>query len=67
VLYRPERPNEWREAGVAEKVAAAEAGRLIMAHCETAEALELGQAAGVRLFQGFHIDGMLRDPNRKIA
>jgi EAL domain-containing protein (putative c-di-GMP-specific phosphodiesterase class I) len=38
-----------------------------MAHCETAEALELGQAAGVRLFQGFHIDGMLRDPNRKIA
>ena len=67
VLFRPERPNEWREAGVAEKIAAAEAGRLIMAHCETAEALELGQAAGVRLFQGFHIDSMLRDPNRKIA
>jgi EAL domain-containing protein (putative c-di-GMP-specific phosphodiesterase class I) len=67
VLFRPERVNEWREAGVAEKVAGAEAGRLIMARCETAEALELGQAVGIRLFQGFHIDSMLRDPNRRVA
>jgi len=67
VFYRPERPAEWREANVAEKVAAAEPGRLIMAHCETAEALELGQAAGIRIFQGFHIDAMLRDPNRRVA
>jgi EAL domain-containing protein (putative c-di-GMP-specific phosphodiesterase class I) len=67
VFYRPERPAEWREANVAQKVAAAEPGRLIMARCETAEALELGQAAGIRIFKGFHIDALMRDPNRKIA
>jgi EAL domain-containing protein (putative c-di-GMP-specific phosphodiesterase class I) len=67
VFYRPERPAEWRDASVVQKVAAAEPGRLIMARCETAEALELGQAAGIRIFQGFHIDALMRDPNRKIA
>jgi len=67
ILFRAERVNEWRDAGVAERIAAAEPGRLIMARCETAEALELGQAVGIRLFQGFHIDSMLRDPNRRVA
>ena len=38
-----------------------------MARCENAEALELGQAAGIRIFQGFHVDALMRDPNRKIA
>jgi EAL domain-containing protein (putative c-di-GMP-specific phosphodiesterase class I) len=67
VLIRAERVNEWLEAGVTEKIAAAEPGRLVMARCETPEALELGQAVGIRLFQGFHIDAMLRDPNRRVA
>jgi len=67
VLFRAERVNEWRDPGVTERIAAAEPGRLIMARCETAEALELGQAVGIRLFQGFHIDSMLRDPNRRVA
>ena len=67
ILFRAERVNEWRDPGVTEKIAAAEPGRLIMARCETPEALELGQAVGIRLFQGFHIDAMLRDPNRRVA
>jgi EAL domain-containing protein (putative c-di-GMP-specific phosphodiesterase class I) len=67
ILFRTDRVNEWRDPGVPERIAAADSGRLVMARCETAEALELGQAVGIRLFQGFHIDSMLRDPNRRVA
>ena len=67
IMFRADRANEWRDPGVPERIAAASAGRLVMARCETAEALELGQAVGIRLFQGFLIDGMLRDPNRRVA
>ena len=38
----------------------ADANRVIMARCETEEALKAGLAGGIRLFQGWHIDNMIR-------
>ena len=35
--------------------------RIILAHCDTPSAIEYGQAAGVTLFQGRHVEQMLHD------
>ena len=41
-------------------VAACVPARVILMRCERAEAVSLGQAAGISLFQGWYIDGLAR-------
>jgi len=38
-----------------------------MARCETDEALRAGQQAGIRLFQGWHIDNLIRAAKEVIS
>ena len=41
-------------------LAEADINRIIMGRCETPMAFELGQAVGIRMFQGWHVDALLR-------
>lgn len=39
--------------------------RVILCHCDAPEALELGRALGITLYQGYHLDGLLAQSPRK--
>ena len=41
------------------------AERVILCHCDTPEALELGRALGITLYQGYHLDDLLAQAPRK--
>lgn len=60
LFYFRDRHDEWTSKDIAARIAEADANRVIMARCETEEALKAGMAAGVRLFQGWHIDNLIR-------
>ena len=36
--------------------------RIILCHCDSERALDLGRSVGIRLFQGFHLDHLLSQP-----
>lgn len=36
--------------------------RVILCHCDSERALDLGRAVGIRLYQGFHLDQLLTQP-----
>ncbi len=40
------------------------AGRVVLAHCDTAEAIAYGQSLGIRMFQGRHVDSLLNAATR---
>jgi hypothetical protein len=46
--------------GLAAMLAEADINRIIMGRCETPMAFELGQAVGIRMFQGWHVDALMR-------
>jgi hypothetical protein len=50
---------------LAEISARAGAGRLILSHIETADVLDLGLAAGIRLFQGHHLDALMAESRQR--
>jgi len=52
--------EDWRMKGLAAMLAEADINRIIMGRCETPMAFELGQAVGIRMFQGWHVDALLR-------
>lgn len=60
LFYFRDRHDEWTAKDIASRIAEADANRVIMARCETEEALKAGMAAGIRLFQGWHIDNLIR-------
>ncbi|WP_341703892.1 EAL domain-containing protein [Ferrovibrio sp.] len=60
LFYFRDRHDEWTAKDIASRIADADANRVIMARCETEEALKAGMAAGIRLFQGWHIDNLIR-------
>ena len=39
---------------------AASAEKIVLSHCSVAEALSLGSGIGIGLFQGWHVDALLR-------
>jgi len=41
--------------------------RVIMCHCDTAQALTAGEQLGITMFQGRHFDRLLREPARPVA
>ncbi|WP_298725393.1 EAL domain-containing protein [uncultured Ferrovibrio sp.] len=60
LFYFRDRHDEWIDKELASKITETDANRVIMARCETEEALKAGMAAGIRLFQGWHIDNLIR-------
>ena len=60
LFYFKDRHEDWIDKELAGKIAESDANRIIMARCETEDALKAGMAAGIRLFQGWHIDNMIR-------
>ncbi len=63
VLWSPDGDfNERRRDALATTVKAAGTARVIMAHCDSQNALEFGQSIGITLFQGWHIDNMIGQP-----
>lgn len=52
--------NEERRSKLAEAVQAAGATRVILAHCDSPRAVEFGQSIGITLFQGWHIDNLVK-------
>lgn len=60
LFYFKDRHEDWIDKELASKIAETDPNRVIMARCETEEAMRAGLAAGIRLFQGWHIDNMIR-------
>ncbi|HLT78758.1 MAG TPA: hypothetical protein VKZ87_15350 [Ferrovibrio sp.] len=60
LFFFKDRIDDWTDKELASRVAEIDANRIIMARCESEEALKAGMAAGIRLFQGWHIDNMIR-------
>ncbi|HEX6103456.1 MAG TPA: hypothetical protein VF031_10450 [Alphaproteobacteria bacterium] len=62
VLWHPDFLQEDGEARIAlERLAAqASAEKIVLSHCSVAEALSLGSGIGIGLFQGWHVDALLR-------
>jgi hypothetical protein len=58
-LHQSGRLGELRDA-----VAALGRTRSILCHCDTAQAIEVGQACGINLFQGRHVDRLLAAASR---
>ena len=60
LFYFKDRHEDWIDKELAGRISETDANRIIMARCETEDALKAGMAAGIRLFQGWHIDNMIR-------
>ncbi|HXV23050.1 MAG TPA: hypothetical protein VED46_02210 [Alphaproteobacteria bacterium] len=62
VLWHPEFMVEDGEARISLErlVAQASAEKIILSHCSVPEALSLGSELGIGLFQGWHVDTLLR-------
>ncbi len=62
VLWHPEFMVEDGEARIALErlVAQASAEKIILSHCSVPEALSLGSELGIALFQGWHVDALVR-------
>ncbi len=44
-----------------DRVAAMDSTKVILSRCDDARAVEIGRAMGIRLFQGFYLDDLMRD------
>jgi EAL domain-containing protein (putative c-di-GMP-specific phosphodiesterase class I) len=60
MFFYKDHAEDWRMKGLAAILAEADINRIIMGRCETPMAFELGQAVGIRMFQGWHVDALLR-------
>jgi hypothetical protein len=63
VIWSPDLLDAVNEGQLAEfKAAIKRTGvdRVVLCRCDTAEAVGWGQAAGIRLFQGHHVDSLMR-------
>lgn len=62
VLWHPEFLDENGEGriGLERLIAQASAEKIVLSHCSVAEALTLGAELGISLFQGWHVDALLR-------
>lgn len=60
IFYYKDHAEDWRMKGLAAMLAEADINRIIMGRCETPAAFEFGQAVGIRMFQGWHVDVLLR-------
>jgi len=60
MFFFKDHAEDWRMKGLAAMLAEADINRIIMGRCETPMAFELGQAVGIRMFQGWHVDALMR-------
>ncbi|MBI3506927.1 MAG: EAL domain-containing protein [Proteobacteria bacterium] len=60
LFFFKDHAEDWRMKGLAAMLAEADINRIIMGRCETPMAFELGQAVGIRMFQGWHVDALMR-------
>jgi len=67
LFYFKDHHDDWVAKDIQQKITDADPNRVIMARCETDEALRAGQQAGIRLFQGWHIDNLIRAAKEVIS
>jgi len=60
LVFMKDHAEDWKMRGLGAMLAEADINRVIMSRCETPLAFELGQAVGIRMFQGWHIDALMR-------
>ncbi|MFM7345709.1 MAG: EAL domain-containing protein [Tagaea sp.] len=60
LAFMKDHAEDWRMHGLGAMLAEADINRVIMTRCETPLALEMGQNAGIRMFQGWHIEALIR-------
>jgi EAL domain-containing protein (putative c-di-GMP-specific phosphodiesterase class I) len=62
VLWHPEFLDESKESrlGLERLIAQASPEKIVLSHCSMGESLTLGAELGVSLFQGWHVDALLR-------
>ena len=62
MLWHPEFLDESKESrlGLERLIAQASPEKIVLSHCSMGESLTLGAELGVSLFQGWHVDALLR-------
>ena len=62
VLWHPEFLDESKDSrlGLERLIAQASPEKIVLSHCSMVEALSLGAELGISLFQGWHVDALLR-------
>jgi hypothetical protein len=62
VLWHPEFLDESKDSrlGLERLIAQASPDKIVLSHCSMGEALSLGAELGISLFQGWHVDALLR-------
>lgn len=67
MFYFKDHHDDWLSKDLGQRITDADPNRVIMARCETEDALRAGQAAGIRLFQGWHIDALIKSAKEVIT
>jgi EAL domain-containing protein (putative c-di-GMP-specific phosphodiesterase class I) len=60
LVFMKDHADDWKMRGLAAMLAEADINRVIMSRCETPLAFELGQNVGIRMFQGWHVEALVR-------
>lgn len=60
LVFMKDHADDWRMRGLGAMLAEADINRVIMSRCETPLAFELGQNVGIRMFQGWHVEALVR-------
>ncbi|MFM7344525.1 MAG: hypothetical protein ACKO1J_04035 [Tagaea sp.] len=60
MVFMKDHADDWKMHGLAAMLAEADINRVIMCRCETPLAFELGQNVGIRMFQGWHVEALVR-------
>jgi EAL domain-containing protein (putative c-di-GMP-specific phosphodiesterase class I) len=60
VVFMKDHADDWKMRGLGAMLAEADINRVIMSRCETPLAFELGQNVGIRMFQGWHVEALVR-------
>ncbi|MCM0021362.1 MAG: EAL domain-containing protein [Tagaea sp.] len=60
MVFMKDHADDWKMRGLGAMLAEADINRVIMSRCETPLAFELGQNVGIRMFQGWHVEALMR-------
>jgi hypothetical protein len=60
LVFMKDHADDWKMRGLGAMLAEADINRVIMSRCETPLAFELGQNVGIRMFQGWHVEALIR-------
>ena len=65
LVWEPEIADEDQRPAVTEMVERAGSSRVILCRCDDSDAIEYGQAIGINMFQGRHIERLIAEENRR--